>query len=425
MIGESAFEGCTNLKDMVGADFIGKNAYNGCENLTQVIVTSKTYISNGAFLNCPQLIRIELEDFKAEKDTFDSDNKIVVVSDAFQAVFPEYNIRYTMELDDANGIYYNKIGYVEYLNGFLINCEREVSGNVNIEGNPQYAGEIKTIGRKSFYGCTGINSVQIPNTVKTIETKAFYKCEGMNKVEIPGSVTEIAEDAFAECPNVVFYVAEGSYAQKYAKTHGISYITENDLKAPAKPNYKKVTGNVATASLKKVEGADGYEVIIGPKGCDKKGNYWQRKETKGLSVAFNYVRHGTFYSYVRAYKVENGEKMYSDWSDGKSVFVQAFTPSAPKITRVQNITVSGSTVTVQFKASNNCVGYDAVLGKGKNSEKPTKYAYTAKNQKSPRIVFKNVKKGTYYIGAHSFNRTGTTKAKVFSKWSNMVKVTVK
>ena len=41
------------------------------------------------------------------------------------------------------------------------------------------------------------------------------------------------------------------------------------------------------------------------------------------------------------------------------------------------------------------------------------------------VTFKNVKKGTYYAGLHSFNRTSEDGKKVFSKWSNAEKVTVK
>ncbi len=111
-----------------------------------------------------------------------------------------------------------------------------------------------------------------------------------------------------------------------------------------------------------------------------------------------------------------------DWSDGCEVYVQAFTPSTPKFNR---ISVSGSTVTVDMRCAKNWTGYDVILGRSKNAVKPTNYAYIDKNQKSGRIVFKNVKKGTYYVGAHTFNRTGTTNAKVFSQWSDVRKVTVK
>lgn len=47
------------------------------------------------------------------------------------------------------------------------------------------------------------------------------------------------------------------------------------------------------------------------------------------------------------------------------------------------------------------------------------------NIKNITIIFKNVKKGIYYAGLHSFNRTSDNGSKVFSKWSNTKTVTVK
>jgi hypothetical protein len=37
-------------------------------------------------------------------------------------------------------------------------------------------------------------------------------------------VTEIGEDAFMECEELVLSVAEGSYAEEYAKENDIPYV---------------------------------------------------------------------------------------------------------------------------------------------------------------------------------------------------------
>lgn len=424
IIGESAFEGCINLMniDLIHTSFIGKNAFNGCEKLTEVAFND-LYVSGGAFQNCPRLTQMcECYILKGDKDAFDSDNKIVVYAESGGRPFSEFGIRYFVPVEGTDEDHSYTIGDIQYIEGFLVNCEENALGNIYIESEVPRAGVIRTIGRNAFYNCKGISSITIPDTVTTIETKAFNRCEGLNRVEIPSSVTEIAEDAFSGCSNVVIYTSEGSYAEQFAKTYGIPCITEKNLATPAAPSYKKVTGNVAIASLKTVKGAEGYQVIIGYKDCDKNGNYWQIKDTNSLTVSFDHVRHGTFYSYVRAYKTEDGEKIYSDWSDGSAVYVQAFTPSTPKF---NGITVSGSTIIVDMRCDKNWTGYDVVLGKSKNSIQPTNYAYIAKNQKRDRIVFKNVKKGTYYVGAQTFNRTGATSAKVFSQWSDIRKITIK
>ena len=41
------------------------------------------------------------------------------------------------------------------------------------------------------------------------------------------------------------------------------------------------------------------------------------------------------------------------------------------------------------------------------------------------VTFKNVKKGTYYVCLHAFNKTSEDGKKVFSPWSNLKKATVR
>ena len=55
---------------------------------------------------------------------------------------------------------------------------------------------------------------------------------------------------------------------------------------------------------------------------------------------------------------------------------------------------------------------------------PYEYGRIVKrNQKNQTITFKNVQKGTYYFGAHSYNR-GSDGKKNFSKWSKPGKIKV-
>ena len=85
-----------------------------------------------------------------------------------------------------------------------------------------------------------------------------------------------------------------------------------------------------------------------------------------------------------------------------------------------------------YTKSKNATGYDIVLGssvKKVNGEKrPVDYGTLVKKNvkgNTVTVTFKNVKKGTYYAGLHSFNRTSENGSKVFSKWSNTKTVTVK
>ena len=53
-----------------------------------------------------------------------------------------------------------------------------------------------------YYGCTGLTSIDIPNSVTSIGNLAFYSCSGLTSVDIPNSVTSIGSSAFRSCKNL-------------------------------------------------------------------------------------------------------------------------------------------------------------------------------------------------------------------------------
>ena len=81
---------------------------------------------------------------------------------------------------------------------------------------------VTTISTGAF-DCTGLTSVAIPDSVTTIGTGAFKSCTGLTSVTIPDSVTFIDWNAFSDCPSLVLTVAEGSYAEEYCASNGLSY----------------------------------------------------------------------------------------------------------------------------------------------------------------------------------------------------------
>ena len=58
---------------------------------------------------------------------------------------------------------------------------------------------LTSIGDSAFAGCTGLTSVTIPDSVTSIGDAAFYGCTGLTSVTIPDSVTSIGDSAFAGC----------------------------------------------------------------------------------------------------------------------------------------------------------------------------------------------------------------------------------
>ena len=210
---------------------------------------------------------------------------------------------------------------------------------------------------------------------------------------------------------------------------------KHELEKPAAPMISdvKVVGNKATVILSgEAEGAAGYDYVISTdRDCITNKDYDSiSKNQVRTSTNFKYVQQGVYYAYCHAWKRdENGKKVFSDWSNAYPFSVTAITPDAPVIT---NVTVSGSTIKVTYKAAANATGYDVVLGtssKKENGEtRPYNYgAHKVLNLKEGTVTatFKNVPAGKWTVGMHAFNRTSEDGKKVFSPWSNLKTATVK
>ena len=195
-----------------------------------------------------------------------------------------------------------------------------------------------------------------------------------------------------------------------------------------------VSGNNATVILSdEAEGASGYDYVISTSNdpTDKEARIDVVKNQVQTYANFKYVPQGMYYAYCHAWtRDENGKKVFGDWSNVKSFTVTATTPKTPEILSVKR---SGSTITVTYKESAYSEGYDVVLGNGSKKEhgetRPYQYGKYKKLNVKPGVckaVFKNIPAGTYYVGVHSWNRSAEeNNNKVFSKWSDLEKVTVK
>ena len=61
---------------------------------------------------------------------------------------------------------------------------------------------VTSIGNNTFYNCSGLTSVSIPNSVTSIESNAFYNCSSLTSITIPNSVTSIGSYAFYCCSSL-------------------------------------------------------------------------------------------------------------------------------------------------------------------------------------------------------------------------------
>lgn len=81
--------------------------------------------------------------------------------------------------------------------------------------------DVVAIGRDAFRE-SALTEVIIPNTVKKIDWFAFYASSNLTSVAIPASVTKIEYGVFDGCDRLTVYCEKDSYADKYARSYGMS-----------------------------------------------------------------------------------------------------------------------------------------------------------------------------------------------------------
>ena len=86
------------------------------------------------------------------------------------------------------------------------NAFRDCTGLTSID----IPNSVTSIGNSSFNGCTGLTSVTFGNSVTSIGEFAFYDCSGLTSVEIPNSMTSIGDSAFEGCTGLTFVTIPNS-----------------------------------------------------------------------------------------------------------------------------------------------------------------------------------------------------------------------
>lgn len=139
------------------------------------------------------------------------------------------------------------------------------------------------------------------------------------------------------------------------KAFKIKWCTVTELRQSTMYQTKKVM-----MSWKQTDGAVGYAVY---KSATKDGGYKYIKTVKKNSCVCGNLKSGSSAYYkVRAYKIVNGEKIYSEYSTAKKMYTRSIAPTNFKVS------LDGRTVKMKWSKVNGVNGYTVYVSDSRNGK---------------------------------------------------------
>jgi hypothetical protein len=236
-IGTYAFHGCTSLANinLENVERINDYAFAGCTALTRINMPSLLNMGYNTFQNCTSLTKVESlgscsilnnnafsNDGLLETVHFSKDLRIIqhsvfpncmVLSKIYIPNPSENWFRISMATDTSAPFRYSKGGDIYDEETGEVVTSMEVPADIT--AIPNYSlmywrgervtcaegSQLTSIGQSAFYGCSNLQSVDIPSGVTSIGQSAFYGCSNLQSftVEDGESGLDIAASCFSEC----------------------------------------------------------------------------------------------------------------------------------------------------------------------------------------------------------------------------------
>ena len=207
-IGFYAFYDCGGLTSVTIPNSVtsfGYQAFLGCSGLTSITIPNSVIsIGDEAFYGCKGLKTV----YNFSNLTFSKGS----YSNGWVAYYTDKVYNAPNGFIDGDFIWYEN-GDGMTLAGYLGNAT-ELALPADYNGK-----SVTSIGDYAFNGCTGLTSIEIPNSVTSIGEYVFCSCTGLTSIEIPNSVTSIGYYAFQYCtgltsitiPNSVISIGEWAF----------------------------------------------------------------------------------------------------------------------------------------------------------------------------------------------------------------------
>lgn len=217
-IGNSAFYNCTNLTDIVlpeSAKIIAGGAFTNCEKLKSVVVSDTLEYISGHKETEPApvaqygpgvyMIRIEQKlnnNYTTYGDRWEHLDGSTFGGCKQLSIYPRSKMSDAASNPNA---YKNKILLPDTLVAVPTNCFEGCSGITSVK-----IPSVKSVGANAFKNCIALVSANIPDyTVKApdngytfINDSTFYNCTALKDVEIPNNVRYFRDSCFESCSSL-------------------------------------------------------------------------------------------------------------------------------------------------------------------------------------------------------------------------------
>lgn len=201
-IGNNAFQGCPNLKEIIFTNpdrnnnnlIIRVSAFQDCPNLTTCEIPARAYqVVGNIFKGCTSLKEVKVNANNPYYFTQDG----VLFGPALVNYQPQYEGAYTLQSYPAGreGAY----TIPSSVNGKTID-QIWTSGFEGAVGLTDITipASIGRLGTAAFES-TGLTHVTIPDTVHQVDPAVFQNCTSLVSVKLPNGITEIDQYLFANC----------------------------------------------------------------------------------------------------------------------------------------------------------------------------------------------------------------------------------
>lgn len=193
---------------------IGKGVFNECDVNEAIITDGIIVVGEGAFAGCTQLKQVVFPNSLIEI----SDSAFYGCAVLNTALIPAGVERIGNGAFTASGVKSPVLPKTLYDLGEFAYSECQNITEIVI---PEF---VLLLNNGVFSNCGSLKKVSLHNKLEGIGNDVFANCSSLKEVYVPESVTHIGMDAFSgTAKNFVLLCSRGSYAENYARNHNIKF----------------------------------------------------------------------------------------------------------------------------------------------------------------------------------------------------------